>query len=613
MVADIGGHFMNVYTKLLFFLLVFCSSAPLFGIASPTTEVEEIVVTASKIPMDFSRLTRSVTVIDRDDIKSAPVHSIQDLLEYVVGVDLRRRGAHGVQSDVSIRGGTFEQTLILINGVKVSDPQTGHHNLNLPLTMDDVERVEVLKGHGSRLYGPNAFGGVINIITKKAEERAFHLKSSIGEHGLAEGIISLSYPFGISNNRLSLSRMRSTGYRKDTDFGVSDIFYSSIISTAQGMLNVSIGHTDKEFGADSFYSTLYPNEWEHIKATFLRFGSSLKWRRVAFSPKLYWRRHEDDFVLDRDRPDWFRNQHETDVYGVEIQTDFASRFGLSSSGCELSNERIESDNLGAHLRSKGGIFLEQQLRRGRGTVVLGSYAYYYSDWGWKFWPGADFGFDIKDGMRLFGSIGSSFRVPTYTELYYSSPANKGNPNLKPEEAWTYEAGINFSLCEVKPFQGSLSIFRREGRELIDWVRTEEIAPWEARNIAVVSTNGMEMELRFEPAKTLGIQLGYALLDSDKETKGFDSKYLLDHLRHQFLMQIKHPLVFRLLSSWKLRYEQRPTDEGVFLLDARIFGRYGRVELFVEGTNLLDASYTEVGGVSMPGRWLTTGLEFNSQQ
>ncbi|MFQ6040205.1 MAG: TonB-dependent receptor plug domain-containing protein [Candidatus Poribacteria bacterium] len=603
--------------KLLFFVLGFCSSAPLFGIASPTTEVEEVVVTASRIPMNLSRLTRSVTVIDRDDIKSAPVHSIQDLLEYVVGVDLRRRGAHGVQSDVSVRGGTFEQTLILIDGIKVSDPQTGHHNLNLPLTMGDVERIEVLKGHGSRLYGPNAFGGVINIITKKGKERTFHLKSSIGEHGLAEGTISLSYPLGVSNHRLSLSRMRSTGYRKDTDFDTLDILYSSVISIDSGVFSVSIGHNDKEFGADSFYSTIYPNEWEHIKATFLRFSSSLKWRRVAFSPKLYWRRHEDDFVLDRDRPGWFRNQHETDVYGVEIQTDFASRFGLSASGCELSDEKIESDNLGAHLRSKGGVFLEQQLKYGIGTVVLGSYAYYYSDWGWKFWPGADFGFDIKDGVRFFGSIGRSFRVPTYTELYYSSPANKGNPNLKPEEAWTYEAGINFSLREtvheVKPLRGSLSIFRREGQNLIDWVRTEEIDPWEARNIAVVSTNGVEAELRFEPAKTLEIQLGYALLDSDKETKGFDSKYLLDHLRHQFLAQIKHPLVFRLLSSWKLRYEERPTDEGVFLLDAKIFGRYGKVELFVAGTNLLDVSYTEVGGAPMPGRWLTAGLVFNLPQ
>ena len=593
----------------LLLTLGFCSLA--YAQQKVGHEIEEIVVTASRIPTDFSHLTRNVTVIDRDDIQGAPVHSIQDLLEYVIGVDLRRRGIHGVQSDVSVRGGTFEQTLILIDGIKVSDPQTGHHNLNLPLTLDDVEKVEILKGHGSRLYGPNAFSGAINIITRKDKERASHLKASIGEYGLSEGTISLSYPFDISNHRLSLSKMKSTGYRKDTtDFDISNILYSSIISADSGELSTSIGHTDKEFGADSFYSKDYPNEWEHIKTTFLKIESSLKWSRITLSPKLYWRRHNDNFVLDRARPEWFRNRHETDVYGAEIQTDFASRFGFSSFGGELSNEGIESDNLDNHSRSKGGVFFEQQLSHSRGTVVFGSYAYYYSDWGWKVWPGVDLGFRIKEGMRLLGSIGRSFRVPTYTELYYSSPANKGNPNLTPEEAWTYEAGINW---RKSPLRGSLSIFRREGQNLIDWVKMKDIDPWEARNIAVVNTNGMEIELRFDPAKTIQIQLGYAFLDSDKETKGFDSKYLLDHLRHQFLMGIKHPLVLRLHQSWKLRYEERLGDKGFFLLDTKIFGRYGKVELFLKGTNLLNASYTEVGDVQMPERWLTAGLELNLLQ
>ena len=324
----------------------------------PAYELEEMVVTAGRIPTTFSNITRSVVVIGRDDIRTAPVHSVQDLLQYALGVDVRQRGPLGVQADVAVRGGTFEQTLILVDGTKVSDPQTGHHNLDLPLALEDIERVEILKGQGSRLYGPNAFGGVINIITRKREHKAARLEALAGDYGLREGTVSLSHPLGTSSHHLSLSKRTSGGYRAATDFDISTVSYGFSIPIGPGMSDLSFGYMAKEFGANSFYSDKYPNEWENTNTTFLSAGFYLEEDRFSFSSKFHWRRHGDDFLLDRERPAWYRNRHTTDLSGVDLLFLFPSRLGTTAFGGEAGKEGIESSNLGNHSRTKEGFFVE---------------------------------------------------------------------------------------------------------------------------------------------------------------------------------------------------------------------------------------------------------------
>lgn len=602
----------DVRIILLYIALGFCPLV--YAQQYPIYELEPIVVTASKSPTAFSHIARSVIVITRSEIERAPGHSVQDLLKYALGVDARRRGPQGIQADVSIRGGTFEQTLVLVDGMKVNDPQTGHHNLDLPLSLDDVERIEILKGHGSRLYGPNAFGGVINIMTRSGREKGVRLKGIVGEYGFTDGGLSLSYPSKISAHYLSISRRTSTGYRDDTDFDMYNGYYGSATHFGLGEAHIAVGYVDKRFGANSFYSNLFPNEWEHTKTTFLHTGVHLKTRRRVFSSKVYWRRHKDDFMLDRERPQWYRNRHTTDVYGFEWQSTFVSRWGFSAFGGELGKEEIESGTLGNHSRVKGGLFFEHHVEPGqRLALVLGASGYHYSDWGWKIWPGVDVGFQVIESMRAYGSVGRSFRVPTYTELHYNSPANKGDPNLLPEEAWTYEAGLTW---RKKYVWGSLALFRREGYNLIDWGRMGSTDPWKAGNIARVNTNGGEIEVGFHPIALIPylpvrrIWLGYTFLDSDKEVKDFESKYTLNYLQHQSILDVEHPLVFKWQQNWKLRYEERVGGKKLFLVDTRIDRRFKQVELFIDATNLFNITYTEVGGVPMPGRWVMAGLKLH---
>lgn len=575
---------------------------------------EEVVVTARKLPALLSEITRSVTVIDRSEIESIPVHSVQDLLEYALGVDLRQRGPLGVQADASIRGGTFEQALILIDGIKVSDPQTGHHNLNLPLTPEDVERVEVLKGSGSRLYGPNAFTGIINIITRKERHKYVSLGAIAGDHEFAEGHTSLSFPVAASSHRISLGKKKSEGYRPNTDFDTFTISWSSALQVASGEINFFAGHVDKEFGANSFYSDRFPNQWEHTKTTFLHAGAHLKKNGVTFSPRAYWRINKDDFVLDRERPEWYRNFHTTNTTGLEFQLSFTSKFGRTAFGGEVGKEWIESTGLGSHSRTKGGIFFEHQVAPVRHFVVIaGAFAYRYSDWGWRIWPGLEFGLRLSEETRLYASLSRSFRVPTYTELYYSDPANKGNPGLKPEEAMEYEIGTH---TRRETIEWNISLFRRKGKNLIDWVRPEKAYPWEAHNITRLNTNGVEMKVRIWPEKLWDhspvsrIQASYAFLDSKRKVTDLDSKYVLDYLKNQFLLDVEHNLLLSLKQDWRIRYEKRQGYREHILVDTRIFWRSRALEFFLEVTNLFDVQYTEIGIIPMPGRWVMGGIKIH---
>ena len=137
--------------------------------ASTQVDLDEVEVTASRAPIALNQATKIVTVIPAQEIAAAPVTSIQDLLEYAAGVDVRQRGEGGTQADISIRGGTFDQIAVLLNGINLSNPQTGHYSFDIPVNLSDIERIEVISGPSSRVFGASAFAGAINIITKSGQ------------------------------------------------------------------------------------------------------------------------------------------------------------------------------------------------------------------------------------------------------------------------------------------------------------------------------------------------------------------------------------------------------------------------------------------------------------
>ena len=575
---------------------------------------EDIVVTASRIPTAFPNVARSIIIIDRQAIELIPANSVEDLLGYISGVDVQQRGPHGVQADISIRGASFEQTLVLIDGVKISDPQTGHHNMNLPLSIEDIEKIEILKGHGSRLYGPNAFGGVINIITRKAETQQVSIKTIYGSHNFYNGLISLQVPMGISNHRFSVSKRASDGYRENTDFNILTTSYGSQFKIGENILDFSAGYIDKKFGANSFYTPKFPNQWERTKATYVKTGFEFNGKRIKFSPKIHWRQHTDEFMLKRNNPEFYHNLHTTNVYGFEFNSNLFSSIGITSVGGEFGKEEIESNNLGNHNRGKGGVFLEHQFAFKKIRITPGWSVYNYSGWDWHAWPGIDLGYKLNSFSSLYVSIGKAFRVPTFTELYYSDPVNKGNADLKEEMAWNYEIG--YKLAKAK-YSANIALFSREGKNLIDWVKLYSDDIWYAVNLTEVNSTGLEFSMQYSNfnAKTFfnlnNIHLSYSYINSDKNTGGRLSKYILNHHRHQIIAGINQNLFLSGLSyTLKFRYKERPEYKNQFLMDGRLSWKNKRIEIFVDGTNLLNKSYEDYDFIPMPGRWLKAGLTYD---
>ncbi|UCC79885.1 MAG: TonB-dependent receptor [Candidatus Zixiibacteriota bacterium] len=597
-------------------------AAPLISILStsspaqdyPVFRADDIVVTANRTPTAFAELTRNVTVISSDDITRFPVNNINDLLEYVSAVDVVQRGAEGIQADVSIRGCSYEQTLILVDGIKVNDPQTGHHNMNLPLILSDIDRIEVLKGHGSRLFGPGAFGGAINIITKKQTGKSAEANITAGDFRYGEGNVSLVYPLSSLDNHISFSKRKSDGYRKNTEFDIYNAYFSTSYGDSLNKIDIAFGHTDKKFGANSFYSDIFPNEWEHTRLYFLNMSYQNNFRASSFSPGLFWRRHEDDFVLDRDRPDWYRNKHNTGIYGFEIKSVYNSKYGITAIGGEFVREEISGNSLNDHLRSRSGLFLEQNIDGIEPFILaLGTNACYYSEWGWTISPGIDAGCLVTDNLKLYSSIGRSFRVPTFTELYYQSPANAGDENLKPEESISYETGLTYTR---KPYFTKISLFLQDGNNLIDWVRENDSSPWKARNISSILTGGFEYsfelypDVAFHNLRFSGLRISYSYLDSDRKTADFESKYVLNYLRHQLQSNINIGFSEKISNSWMIRYEDRVNGKSYSIFDTRFRWLWKSIKIHFDITNLFDTDYEDISSIPMPGRWLRLGITYS---
>jgi len=606
-----------MYRIAIIFILVLAGNATLMAQQNSVQyyELDPVVVTGSRIPYNLSESLTSVSVITREEIAILPADNISDILKYISGVDVRQRGAHGVQADVGIRGGSYEQTLIMVDGVTCSDPQTGHHNMDLPINLNDIERIEIVKGPAARIYGPNAVGGVINIITRDVNSNSFEGYGSYGEYGYYDMGAQAALSRDNVSGRLSASRRYSSGYLegKDSDFDIKTINYKGILKNGPNTFRLGMGFTDKDFGAYKFYSDTFPDQREKTETFLLYSNSVIKTSDVEVMPRIHWRHHKDEFKININGV-WNLNEHRTDVFGAQVNTLIMSGLGATSIGGEAEIENMESSSMGDHDRRRQSIFVEHRFYPSdKLTIGIGASAVHYSSWGWEYWPGAGMSIEIKDGLSWFTSFEKSFRVPTYTELYYVTPANQGNPELNPEKAWTGETGLRWLTDGVT---ANFSLFYRDSEDVIDWYRLPGETAWQARNIATVRTKGGEVGVTFYPQSFLStkrlssVGIAYTYLDSDRDMQGMESKYALDYLRHQ----INGSVVFTWLSSLKqvikARYGKRMVGDTYTVVDTRLTYTLPNYELFLEATNLFNENYVESGFTPMPDRWIIGGVKFN---
>jgi len=613
-------------------------------------QLEGVVVTAQRTPAVASQVARVVRVISKEEIANLPVQSIDGLLEYALNVDVRQRGANGVQADISVRGGSFDQTLILLNGVNVSDPQTGHHNLDLPIDIGSIDRVEILEGPGARIFGANAFAGVINIITGTGKSGSTSLSLMTGEFGLNNSTVSTTVQTGKVTQYVALAHSSSDGYTDNTDFKLNNFFYNAKLETKNGQADLQLGYATRDFGANSFYTPVYPNQFEATKTLF----GSLHYQgngKLHLTPQVYFRRHNDRFELFRsDPPLWYtgHNYHMTDVYGAGLNSWFATGLGKTSLGIDYRSEKILSNVLGdllsspesvpgekgvfftkGHTRNTVSFFAEHSVYLSNFSISTGLLVSYNNDLKNKvnIYPGIDLGFLISKELRWYSSVSRTLRMPTFTDLYYSGPTNQGNPNLKPEEATVAETGLKLNKAA---FEGHVAIFERWGKNMIDWVKAPLDPLWRSVNLTDVNVSGLEVSGKWLPRKTFNdnfpitsISIDYAYLTADKKSGILLSKYVLDQLRHKLDIGIDHQIKWGLGATWRLSYQSRygtyqkwdnaqlgnvVSYKPFWQADARLYWKYSLFTIYAEATNLFNVEYFDNANVPQPGRWMKAGLK-----
>lgn len=602
----------SISTSFIVFLLISFYTLNVRAQTDTVIRIADVVIGDQRIQLPFSQANRTIHFLTKEDIARLPVQSLNEVLSYLPGIDIRNRGIKGSQADISLRGSTFEQVLVMINGVKINDPQTGHHSLNIPVPLESIERIEVLKGPGSRRYGQNALAGAINIITKVPEIPQTNLRLEGGSYGTMHGSAETSIGSKDFRQLFNASHIRSDGYRHNTDFNTTQLFYQNEWNTDYGKWSALAGHVDRKFGANGFYaSPTYVDQYEEIQTTMANVQYAKIGNKLHLKPSVYWRRNQDEYLLVKGKPELYYNLHSTNTMGAEIQSGYQSELGLTGLGMEFRTLDIQSNNLGDHQRNEWALFLEHRWRSDKLTITPGFNVNYFSGFGGFFYPGIDLGYAISDKWNIYGNAGQTYRVPTYTDLYYKGPTNIGNDQLKPEEAMTYEAG--FKYLGIRWYLNA-AYYLRDSRNLIDWVKEGEEDPWQPRNFYHAQIQGLEWESRYrfgENALNLShLKFFYTYVQAeliDTEQAVF-SRYALDNLRHQAMMQIDGRIFDNLSYSLSGRYLDRVNLDDYFLVDAQLeYGWKKGYKIWLQLNNLLNEKYTETSGVPMPGRWFNGGM------
>ena len=410
---------------------------------------------------------------------------------------------------------------------------------------------------------------------------------------------------------------------------------------------MQIAAQSKSYGANSFYSAKYPNQFEQTK-TFL---TSLGWKYEKNSWKttaqIYWRQHHDRFELFRnfegaeDYP-WYKNHnyHQTDVTGGKLSFINHSFAGNTTLGVDFRNEHIFSNVLGKTMESpidvpfeKNQIFtrednrllstfwIDHSIKIKKFYASAGTALNYNKQYGKNLTGGLDIACNVSDYTTLYASANSALRLPTFTDLYYQSAIQISNPDLRPEKSQTFELGSKFNYPR---WTLNADVFYRFGKDIIDWVKMPEAEKWESRNWTSVNAYGVDMdgEYKFKDSFLHSVKLSYSFLNLDKQAGNLDSKYALDFLKHKLIFALDHSVFSKFIVRWNASFFDRSGDyidfttnkesnfKPYFLLDTKVLWTSSNVTLFAELNNILNKKYADYGGLEQPGTNFNAGIQLS---
>ena len=593
---------MNNFKALLFITLL-VSHITYSQIAPKQEKLDSVIIISSRIDLPFKENSRTITIITSKEIAQSPATNVADLLQQVAGIDIRRRGVNGMQADLYIRGGSFDQTLLLIDGIKVEDAQTGHHTMNMALPIEVIERIEIIKGPAARVFGQNAFTGAINIVTKNNADKVNAAGFHLGSFGQENATVTVGGNFSNSSIIAHASVNTSDGYRFNIDFNNQNYFLKGSFNKGNMPIAVIGYFTERKFGANGFYASPKAiHQYEETQSSLVGISSVYKTKKLTLKPRVYWKRNQDMYVFVRNNPAIYRNLHQTNKIGVEVNGSFPSKLGATGFGVDIAKVYLSSNNLGKRNRDMITVFLEHrfQFLNKKIDITPGIAANYFSDFKFHVFPGVDLGYRINNHLKVYANAGYTYRIPTYTDLFYSDPTTLGNEDLNPEEAITEEIGMKYSKGQ---FIASMAIFNRDSNNLIDYVKETEDDLWQATNIQNLNSIGFETNASygFEISNLKqNIAFGYTYLEENLDNLNINfSRYSINSLKHHFTATYSSQFSKYISQSIAYKFANRTNSNNYSVVDAKITLNLKTFELSVISNNIFNTEYTETNLVPMP--------------
>ncbi|NCF41882.1 MAG: TonB-dependent receptor [Bacteroidetes bacterium] len=581
-----------------------------YGIAQQVQSLDSVTIESTRIDLPFKENSRTISIITAEVIEGSPATNLAELLQQEAGIDIRRQGIYGMQADLYIRGGSFDQTLLLIDGIKVEDPQTGHHTLNIALPLEVIKRIEIIKGPAARIFGQNAFTGAINIVTKTNGDLKNNVGFQLGSYNQQHATATLGKSLDKASVMGHASINSSEGYRYNTDFQNQNYFLKSSFNTKTTPIDVIATFSERKFGGNQFYAIDAKEQYEETQSSLVGISTIIKRGDLKISPQLYWKRNQDMYLYIRNNPSVYRNLHISNKVGIQINSSYSSSFGVTGFGIDVAKVKMNSNRLGNRERWMGNFFLEHRfsLLDNKLDVTPGVAVNYFSEFDFNAFPGIDLGYRINDSFRVYANAGYTYRVPTYNDLYYVGRQDIGNENLVPERAISEEIGLKYFGNKLN---ASVAFFNRDSDNLIDYTKENEDDKWQSNNLKRLNSNGIEAQLS-SPFKlgqyTQSLSLGYTYLNEDLGTvKSNFSKYVINSLNQHLTANIKTQFSKNFSQSVVYKFADRANGENYSVVDVQLKLMINTLELTLTGNNIFNASYIETGILPMPKGNVLVGL------
>ena len=599
----------KLLTRLILAAFLLVAAAAAFGqqTGQPTQTIQPVsstvVVLGSTSPISLGESARPVTVLDTQEHPLA-YQSVEDYLRTDASVDIQQRAPGGVLSDISVRGGSFEQTLVLLNGLRINDVETSHFNLDVPVPFSALGGIDVLHGAGSTLYGSDAIGGVVDFMTATPDADTLRLHSGVGSFGENDQAILGSLVKKRWSEVVAGDHALSTGFIADRDYRTEDASSDTRIASPLGATELLFAGDDHSFGAAQFYGDY--NSWERTKGWFTGVTQQLGGHDEA---DFGYRRHTDIFLLERDQPTGYKNQHIDDGFQGAVR-DHRELFGNTNllTGLDETTDHITSNSLGDHGRNRGAGYGEVEWRiPSRGSLSAGLREELFSGGRLVSSPTAAGTLWLPHEVKLHASAGYGFRIPTFVDLYYNDPSTIGNPNLKPESAWNFEGGADW--YPTAHVGATLTVFYSRQHDAIDYTRASPADQWQATNLSGLRFTGVESAVDWKPSRATDVKFSWTLLSGAQNAlHGLQSEYVFNYPvnngRADWTWSGLHGLLLHSRLGVVQRYQQTPYP----IWDSSLARETGRIRPYLQMTNLSNTGYDEILNVRMPGRGFIGGAE-----